>query len=380
MAYQLDRKRQVSLVIMAVLAIACVFILEQTMTVRQVSGYDIKKTAADTAARAFDELRNYQIEQFGELTTAQLRNDPAETYLITSLSNGRTKTPIVTSAGQGMASKQRVINPNFAAVVVEYLQQIDLNRGDDVAIALSGSYPGLNVNVYAAVEAMGLNPVVITSVGSSPFGATNPEFTWLDMERVLAQKDILSIRSAAGTPGGASDMGGSLTDEGRQMIWDAMTRNNVEAIRSDNIEDSIQKRMAVYESKNAGGEYKAYINVGGSIASLGSSLRSISITSGVHLDLWSRTWPRKGTMILMADKGIPALHLAGTLNIAREYGFPTSHEEGYVAEVGEGTALEYPAYNVAIAAVLLIVYLALTVFLVMPDFKKRIMNKAGVSA
>ena len=380
MAYQLDKKRQVSLVIMAVLAIVCVFILENTMTTRKVSDYDVKKLAADSAARAFSELKSYQIERFGELTGDQRNHDLAETYLINTTRNGSKATPIVTGAGGSFAAKSRVINPNFAAVVVDYLQQIGLKRGDNVAVALSGSYPGLNINVYAAIEAMGLKPVVITSVGSSYYGATNPEFTWLDMERVLAEKSILSTRSVAGTPGGASDMGGSLTDEGRQMIWDAIDRNNVQAIRSESIENSIQKRMRIYEEKLPGAEYSAYINIAGSVASLGSSLREVPISSGIHSDLWSKTWPRKGTMILMADKGVPVLHLASTLNIAREYGFPTSHEEGYVPEVGEGTALEYPAYNVAITAALLVIYLVLTVILAMPDFKKRILHKTGVSA
>jgi poly-gamma-glutamate system protein len=375
LAYQLDRKRQMSLVIMTILAIACIFVLENTTTDRKVSEYDTKKAACDLAARAFIELQDYQTATFGPLTTAQLRNDPAGTYLLTSLPNGRTKTAIVTAAGQGVASKQRVINPNFAAVFVDYFSDMGLERGDQVAVSLTASYPGFNINAYAAIEAMGLRPTVITAVGGSPFGATNPEFTWLDMERVLAEKNIFSTRSRAAAPGGASDMGGSLSDEGRQLIWDAIARNNVEAVRSNNLEDAIEKRMAIYNKGNA--DYKAYINVSSSMASLGSSLSQVPIDTGIHLDLWSRTWPRKGTMILMADKGMPVLHLASSLELAREYNFPTSHEEGFVPEVGEGAALTYEAYNVGIAAALLVVYLVLTLFVTLPDLKNRFFGPKG---
>lgn len=375
MAYQLDRKRQMSLVIMTILAIAFMFVLENTTTDRKVGDYETKKAACDLAARAFNELREYQIDTFGPLTTAQLRNDPAGTYLITSLPNGRTKTAIVTAAGQGMASKQRVVNPNFAAIIVDYFQDMGLRRGDRIAVSLTGSYPGFNINTFAAIEAMGLRPTVITAVGGSPFGATNPEFTWLDMERVLADKGIFSTRTVAAAPGGASDMGGSLSDAGRQLIWDAIARNDAEVIRSSNLEDAIKKRMAIYNRGNA--DYKAYVNVSASIASLGSSLSKVPIDTGIHLDLWSRTWPRKGTMILMADKGMPVLHLTASLALAREYGFPTSHEEGFVPEVGEGTALTYEAYNVGIAAALLVVYLALTVFLTLPDLKNRFFGSKG---
>ena len=379
MAYQIDKKRQMSLVIMTLLAIACIFVLEKTTTDRKVAAYDTKKTAADLADRAFNELKEYQRTTFGPLTDRQLRNDPAETYLVTSLPNGRTKTPIVTAAGQGVASKQRVINPNVAAVIVEYLRQMGLERGDEVAVSLTGSYPGYNINTFAAIEAMGLKATVITAVGGSPFGATNPDFTWLDMERVLIEKNIFSTRSAAASPGGASDMAGSLSDEGHQMIWDAIARNNVMPIRSDNLEASIARRMAIYE-RGGNADYKAYINVSSSIASLGSPLSRVPIDTGINLDLWSRTWPRKGTMILMADKGMPVLHLASSLEMAREYGFPTSHEEGFVPEVGEGTALTYKAYNLGITAAIFVVYLILTVFFTLPDLKNRFLGKRSEEA
>ena len=80
-------------------------------------------------------------------------------------------------------------------------------------------------------------------------------------------------------------------------------------------------------------------------------------------------------MILMADKGMPVLHLASSLEMARKYNFPTSHEEGFVPEVGEGTALTYRAYNVGITAALFVVYMILTVFLTLPDLKKRFLGQ-----
>ena len=50
-----------------------------------------------------------------------------------------------------------------------------------------GSFPALNVSLLAACEQMQLRALPITSVGSSMWGANDPAFTWLDMEKLLNQ-------------------------------------------------------------------------------------------------------------------------------------------------------------------------------------------------
>ncbi len=359
MAYHIEIRRKLLLAVLAVAAIGCQVILEATKGEKRVSGYKEKSAAAEVAATAFDALREHRREAI------DWARDPAGTGLV-----GPKVSPI-TNAASRLADKRTTLNPNFAAIIVDYFQQVGLREGDPVAVAISGSFPGMGVNLFAAMEALKLRPTIITSVGASNWGATDPQFTWLDVERVLSENGIIHFRSAAASPGGSDDMGNSLTETGRQMVWDAIERNGVEPLRSRNLDESIEKRMQIYHRGAGGDRIKAYINVGGGLASLGSSLNAVPIESGLHFDLWKWNFPRAGTLVQLAKEGIPVVHLGNPREIAREFDLPVA--PNFMPEVGEGRVLGREAYNVRIAALLLVVYLALTVVLVLPGFRTRIM-------
>ena len=71
-----------------------------------------------------------------------------------------------------------------------------------MAVSFSGSFPALNIAVLSAARVLDLHPVIISSVGSSMYGANQPEMTWLDMERILADKGLFPYRSNAASLGG----------------------------------------------------------------------------------------------------------------------------------------------------------------------------------
>ena len=93
---------------------------------------------------------------------------------------GQDITQITTDRGY-IDSKLTSMNPNFAAVIVEMLKEADVKNNDVVAISFTGSLPGLNIAVMAAIQTLKLKPIIITSVGASNSGANDPYFTWLDM-------------------------------------------------------------------------------------------------------------------------------------------------------------------------------------------------------
>jgi poly-gamma-glutamate system protein len=359
LALQIDTQRKILVGILAVLAIACSWILEETKVFRRASGYAQKKQAADLAAQAFERLRHHYVDELGR--EIRLSSDPAGSGLI-----GPEPSPIRNARGNA-AAKRTSINPNFAAVIVDYFRQIGLEPGDQVAIALSGSFPAMNVNLYAALHAMELRPTVITAVGASTYGATDPEFTWLDMERVLDEAGLIHFRSAAASAGGSDDMGTSLSPQGRQLLRAALERNGVAPLISNNILDSIAKRMDIY--MESAEDIKAYVNVGGGIASLGSSLREVPIPSGLYFDLWKENFPRAGTMVRLARMGVPVVHLGTPQPIARAYGLPVAPD--YMPLVGDGEALGKEGYSLTVTAVLLIVYLVLTFALALPQLRRR---------
>lgn len=352
------------LAILAVVAIGAEVTLDATKIQKKGRHYDLKMKAATIASEAFDVLKEYRLTESAVL---DLVNDPAGTGLIGP------EYSLIRNAHGVLTAKLTTLNPNFAAVIVEYFRDAGLRKGDAVALAVSGSFPGMNVNVYAAMEAMGLRPIVITSVGASSWGATDPDFTWLDMENILELEEVFHFYSVVASAGGGDDMGRGLSPEGRQLVRDAMERNSIRLLVSDNIEESIEKRLEVYETEPRPDKVKAYVNIGGGIASLGSSQIRALIPPGLSLDLGLRNIPRKGVIIRMAEKGIPTIHLNDIQTIALRYGLPVAPE--YMPEVGEGEIFSKEAYNVWIAAGLLVLYLLLTFGLITPDLRKRIFGR-----
>jgi poly-gamma-glutamate system protein len=231
-----------------------------------------------------------------------------------------------------LRSKLLSSNPNFAAVMVAMFKECRLKRGDIIAVGLTGSFPGVNIAMYAACEEMGITPVVITSVGASNWGANHQNFTWLDMEKTLFGANIISTYSVAASLGGGTDNGRGLSVQGRTLLLDAVKRNNVELIFSGNLDNilesggslrsNIERRMEIYEKYSKGRKYAAYVNVGGGLASLGSSQNGRLIPSGANFDLNLRNFPARGVVNMMAEKGVPVIHILRLPEIAEKYGLP----------------------------------------------------------
>ena len=214
--------------------------------------YDQKIQAARIAKNAIEYLKEFRLQK-GIFIDAV--NDPNETALI-----GQDITPITTDRGN-IEAKLTSTNPNFAALVVEMLKDAGVEKNDVVAVAFTGSLPGLNLCVHSAVQTLGLKPIIITSVGSSNWGANDPYYTWLDMEKILYDAKIFKNRSVAASIGGGLDRGRGLSPEGRQLIIEAIKRNNVAFINEEYLENSILKRMEIYNQNKKKNKIKAFIKL-----------------------------------------------------------------------------------------------------------------------
>jgi hypothetical protein len=157
---------------LALLAIGIFWLAEKTAQQVQLPRYRLKLKAAETAKLAQEAIRA-ELRVRG--LTIDLRNDPWETGLI-----GEERTTITSDRGVSTA-KVLATNPNFAAAFVELLHRAGVDKGEKVAVGLTGSMPGWNIAMLAACEAVGAEPVIITSVGASDWGANRPDLTWLDM-------------------------------------------------------------------------------------------------------------------------------------------------------------------------------------------------------
>ncbi len=361
--WQSDSRKTLILVGLALLAVVMQAGLELSRSPRQQRDYTAKMEATVKAYEAFTALRRH-LNMEG--ATVDLVNDPAGTGLI-----GPEFSPITNSRGV-LEAKLTSLNPNFAAVLVDQFRQAGLKAGDPVAIAVSGSFPGLNICVYAAIEALELAPTVITSVGASMWGANDPQMTWLDMETYLVDERILHVSTDMATLGGGDDMGRGLSPDGRRMLREAIERNDIPLLASDNIEDTITKRMSYYTEASRGRAYRCFVNVGGGVASLGSSRSRILIPPGLTMALEAENWPRKGTIALMADKGIPVIHCLEIATLARTYGLPVAPD--YLPEPGEGDIFVRDSYRLDLVAAAFLIYAALCAAVLAPEFRRDLVN------
>lgn len=239
--------------------------------------------------------------------------------------------------------KKLSLNPNFAAVVVDTFKEAGLKKGDLVAVGCSGSFPATNIAVYSAIHTLGLEPIIITSVGSSMWGATDPNMTWLDMERLLMEKGVFSFRSTAASTGGDRDRGIGLGQRGRKLIREAARRTGTTLIEEKSLKRSVHKRMALYDQQRGDRPIKVYVNVGGGLASLGSRSNAQLIGSGLRNELRLPFLYRHGVITMMAARHIPVINLVDLKGIARRYGL--KEEFHRIPEAGRGRVFFSKRHN-----------------------------------
>lgn len=295
--------------------------------------YKEKRSAARLALRAFQAIK-------AEKKKRKLAIDP-ETDAAQSGLIGVLLSSVTTNTGH-LPAKQTSVNPNFAAAVVDMLMRADVQAQDVVAVGLSGSFPALNICVLAALQTLKLRPVVVSSAGASQWGANLRRFMWPDMERVLYDQRVFYYRSAAVSLGGIDDGALGLSDRGRRAIRKAVQRNKYYFLAVDSYDDSLEKRMALYAKHAGDGEIKAYINVGGGTASVGTKVGRDLFKPGLNRR------PPRGPQVdavirRFSERGLPVIHLSKISKLAERYGFPQQLSK--IPAVGEGKIFVRAAYN-----------------------------------
>lgn len=336
------------LVLLAVLGISFHVLAQVTRHMKPQPFMAEKMAASQRALRCFTAIQETRV---GAPATLDKENDPEASGLI-----GQEFTLITTDRGV-LDSKLTTVDPNFAAVFVQYFHELGLKPRDPIAISMTGSFPALNISMICAAEEMKLRPIVITSVGASMWGANDPRFTWLDMERFLNDKGLMKTRSVAASIGGSNDRGRGLSPKGRSLLRDAVTRNGVSLISEPTLEQSVQKRIEIFDHAAGTRGVKAFVNIGGGSASVGNAQSANLIHPGINRTLRPYNWTQRGTLQYYARKQVPIIHLLNIESIAEEYGLPLSPET--VPPVGEGDIFHRQAYDLRVAIPAFVIYLIL---------------------
>ncbi len=275
------------------------------------------RTAIETMVQAERLLRQARLEE-GVLTPPEA--GPGAPAFI-----GDEITPLVTTLGS-LEAKRLAGNPLWAGALAERLAERGIGPGSFVAAGFSGSFPGLNVAVVAACQALGADVAAVSSVTASTWGANQPGFTWPEMEQRLVAAGIIRPVSIAVTIGGSEDRGDDLDADGRSLAAGIMERTasalGAIALLPDDYQSAIERRLELYDRARAGRPVALYVNVGGTDPSLGRSpavLRQGSgFLPGIPFDL-SR---ERGIVARYAERGVPVLMLLNIRPLALAWGIP----------------------------------------------------------
>ena len=338
-----------TLVILSAIALVSFVVSINSTTIDISPSYDMKIKAANLMKESMVELKNVRMEA-GVFIDDE--NDPNETGLV-----GSPFSLITTDEGD-LDAKLTTLDPNFSAGMVELMLRLNLQKGDTVAILLTGSMPGANIAVLTAANAMGLIPMVITSVGASQWGANHADFTWLDMESILFNKGLINSRSVAASVGGRNEMGRLLSPAGREIIISNIENYNIPLIRKNRLAENIDERLKLFESFNKITNYSAMINVGGGVASLGTSFNSKLLPAGIVnrsevVNISIRDGGIEGVLAKFAKKNVPVLHVLNIKSLTEQLGMPFAPIP--IPEVGSGVLYAEEKYNILIATVCLFI-------------------------
>jgi len=236
---------------------------------------------------------------------------------------GVENSPITTSLGK-LEGKRTAANPQFAGAVVRMFREAGVRRGDTVAVGASSSFPGLILATLAAADALGLKPLLLSSLGASNWGGNNPGWTWLEMSDCLRQKGLLDIQPIALSIGGDGDAGRDMKEEGREFLRRKIEQTGRPFIREPDLVSTVAARMAILEKSAGGVPIKVFVNVGGSYADMGTDGEILKLRPGFNpaSAVFIPPVERRGLIQEMARRGIPVIHLLFVKGLCDRYGLP----------------------------------------------------------
>ena len=373
------------IVFLSAFMIISLYIVEKNLVV-ETKGYTQKLAAAELADDAFALTQCFFMSK-GYLCKTMW--DVSCTGLI-----GLSMTEITTDSGD-LYAKRSSVNPNMAAIFVEWLSELDLKEGDTVAVQATGSYPALDTAMLAAIKTLKLKPLIIFSAGASQFGANRPGFTWPDIYHNLVEKGIFDYDILGITLGGSHDNGYGMTPGAILKLNDAIKRNGYKVINipyEDATNTSIATRIKMYkEATGADDKIKAYINVGGNMASIGlkqpqikssdvnikdnkkskkpstsnadeSIIKLPSFPTGVTKSLPPEYKTVNSVAVDFLKEGVPVINVRDiNSSIIKKYGMV--YNPSSVTPPGRGAVFAQKKYNTILAAILLVIDIGLVVFM-----------------
>jgi len=350
-----------ALTLLFILSIILIIIAQRSYVQIKSDNYEEKVQAANLMQAFMDTIRV-------ELTRQNFEFDPIDDPLKTGLIGIR-QSSITTSKGL-LSEKQTAINSNLAAVFVSEIMKARITSGDHVAIGITGSNPGANLALYAAIQVLKLKPSIIVALGSSSYGANREDLTWLDVEAILRNKNMIDFQTAYASLGGRDDLGTGISDSGIQVLRDAMQKHGIPMLMDADLARNVELRNAAYQELLPEGQrYRLFINIGGGLANVGTDVNAKLIAEGINHKIAERQFEINGVMMEMARKNVPVLHVLRILRWAKKYELPIVPDT--MPEPGTGKVFSYQKHNVLVSSIALVVLLAAIIIVIVFDRHDR---------
>jgi poly-gamma-glutamate system protein len=228
---------------------------------------------------------------------------------------------LTTSLGD-LEAKRTSTNPDFAGLLVRLFREAGARRGDVAAVGASSSFPGLVLATLAACRALDLEPVAISSLGASQWGANDPAFSWLDMAGAVTEAGVFDARPVAATLGGDGDVGLDMSDENRAMLRAAVRALGRPLIEEGDLATDVARRMDIYDAAARGRRIVVFVNIGGNLANLGADPAVLRLEAGLAKTVPAAAPGQGGVIHAMASRGVPVIHLLHVAGLCRRYDLP----------------------------------------------------------
>jgi poly-gamma-glutamate system protein len=265
--------------------------------------------AAETMDQSIRIIRDYCLEH--QINTEN-PEDPQQSGMI-----GPEWSEITTTTGDPEA-KRTTLNPGFAALIAHLLREAGVKKGDTIAIGSSASFPALLIASLSAARALDVYPLVIISMGSSSFGASNPDFNLWDIYQLLLDRGIFETGPVAASIGGGDDTGTEFGKDISDRLKLSLQESGVPMIYAKDLPQNRAERGKYYFNGNPK-RVKAFINSGGGHANIGSSHEVLKLKPGLVTRAVIPETDKQGMIHVMLQNDIPVIHLLFIKGLAQKY-------------------------------------------------------------
>jgi poly-gamma-glutamate system protein len=215
-----------------------------------------------------------------------------------------------------LEAKQTSLNTKFAGLVYRWLKENHIDSTKTVGLIISGSFPSLAISSLAAIQIIGAKVVLLSSLGSSTYGANEPQATWIDYETWLRNRTKFSFISSLITLGGENDAGEGMSEEGIKELQLAIKRNSAQMYLPSSLKESINTKIKILFAN----KISLLINIGGNQAAIGACAHSPVLPNGTWYNYSACNHNNRGIISRIYESGIPVIHLINIRDLATKYG------------------------------------------------------------